>query len=124
MNTGDTAFMLVATAMVMLMTPGLALFYGGMVRSKNVLGTIMQSFICLGIISIIWVIYGYSLAFGPDVGGVIGNLDFFGLKGVGLEPGPYSDSIPHLLFSAFQLMFAVITPALMLARAPTLASPI
>ncbi|MBU0968613.1 MAG: ammonium transporter [Proteobacteria bacterium] len=112
MNTGDTAFMLVATAMVMLMTPGLALFYGGMVRSKNVLSTIMQSFICLGLISIIWVVYGYSLAFGPDVGGVIGNLDFLGMKGVGLEPGPYSATIPHLLFSAFQLMFAVITPAL------------
>ncbi|MCB2183925.1 MAG: ammonium transporter [Desulfobulbaceae bacterium] len=112
MNTGDTAFMLVATAMVMLMTPGLALFYGGMVRSKNVLSTILQSFICLGLISIVWVLYGYSLAFGPDVGGFVGNLDFAGLAGVGLEPGPYSDTIPHLLFSAFQLMFAVITPAL------------
>lgn len=112
MNTGDTAFMLVATAMVMLMTPGLALFYGGMVRSKNVLSTIMQSFICLGVVSIIWVLYGYSMAFGPDVGGFIGNLDFAGLKGVGLDSGPYSDTIPHLLFCAFQLMFAVITPAL------------
>lgn len=112
MNTGDTAFMLVATAMVMLMTPGLALFYGGMVRSKNVLSTIMQSFVCLGIVSIIWVLYGYSLAFGPDVGGIIGNLDFAGLKDVGLTTGPYSDTIPHLLFCAFQLMFAIITPAL------------
>jgi len=112
MNSGDTAFMLVATAMVMLMTPGLALFYGGMVRSKNVLSTLLQSFICLGVVSIIWVLYGYSLAFGPDVGGFIGNLDFAGLAGVGLEPGPYSDTIPHLLFCAFQLMFAVITPAL------------
>ncbi len=112
MDTGDTAFMLVATAMVMLMTPGLALFYGGMVRSKNVLSTLMQSFICLGIVSIIWVLYGYSMAFGPDVGGFVGNLDFAGLKGVGLEPGPYSDTIPHLLFCAFQLMFAVLTPAL------------
>lgn len=112
MNSGDTAFMLVATAMVMLMTPGLALFYGGMVRSKNVLSTLLQSFICLGVISIIWVLYGYSLAFGPDVGGFVGNLDFAGLAGVGLEPGPYSDTIPHLLFCAFQLMFAVITPAL------------
>jgi len=98
--------------MVMLMTPGLALFYGGMVRSKNVLSTLLQSFICLGVVSIIWVLYGYSLAFGPDVGGFIGNLDFAGLAGVGLEPGPYSDTIPHLLFCAFQLMFAVITPAL------------
>ena len=112
MNTGDTAFMLVATAMVMLMTPGLALFYGGMVRSKNVLSTIMQSFICLGIVSVIWVAYGYSLAFGPDVGGLIGNLNWAGLNGVGLGIGPYSDTIPHLLFCAFQLMFAIITPAL------------
>jgi Amt family ammonium transporter len=98
MNSGDTAFMLVATAMVMLMTPGLALFYGGMVRSKNVLSTLLQSFICLGVVTIIWVLYGYSMAFGPDVGGFVGNLDFAGLAGVGLEPGPYSDTIPHLLF--------------------------
>ena len=113
MNSGDTAFMLIATAMVMLMTPGLALFYGGMVRSKNVLSTILQSFICLGIVSIIWVLYGYSLAFGPDVGGFIGNLDYAGLKNVGISPGPGAEStIPHLLFCAFQLMFAVITPAL------------
>ncbi|MBU0484008.1 MAG: ammonium transporter [Proteobacteria bacterium] len=112
MNSGDTAFMLIATAMVMLMTPGLALFYGGMVRSKNVLATIMQSFLCLGIVSILWVAYGYSLAFGPDVKGLIGNLDWAGLKGVGTTIGPYADTIPHLLFCAFQLMFAVITPAL------------
>ncbi|HIJ91566.1 MAG: ammonium transporter [Desulfobulbaceae bacterium] len=112
MDTGDTAFMLIATAMVMLMTPGLALFYGGMVRSKNVLSTVLQSFVCLGIVSIIWVTYGYSLAFGPDVNGMIGNLDWAGLAGVGLEPGKYSATIPHLLFCAFQLMFAVITPAL------------
>jgi len=112
MDTGDTAFVLTATALVMLMTPGLALFYGGMVRAKNVLSTILQSFVCLGIVSIIWVLYGYSLAFGPDVNGFIGNLDFAGLAGVGLEPGPYSATIPHLLFCAFQLMFAVITPAL------------
>jgi ammonium transporter, Amt family len=111
-NTGDTAWMLVATALVMLMTPGLGLFYGGLVRQKNVLGTIMQSFISLGIISIIWVLYGYSLAFGGDVGGLIGNLQWLGLKGVGLDAGPYSDKIPHLLFCAFQLMFAIITPAL------------
>ena len=112
MNSGDTAFMLIATAMVMLMTPGLALFYGGMVRSKNVLGTIMHSFICLGIVSIIWVLYGYTVAFGPDIGGVIGGLKMLGLKGVGLAPGPYADTIPDLLFCAFQLMFAIITPAL------------
>ncbi|HHK60351.1 MAG TPA: ammonium transporter [Desulfobacterales bacterium] len=112
MNTGDTAFMLVATALVMFMTPGLALFYGGMVRAKNVLSTILQSIVCLGVVSIIWVLYGYSLAFGPDVGGLIGNLDWAGFAGVGLTPGPYSDTIPHLLFAAFQMMFAIITPAL------------
>lgn len=112
MNSGDTAFMLVATAMVMLMTPGLALFYSGLVRSKNVLSTTMQSFVCLGMITVIWVLYGYSLAFGPDVGHFVGNLDFAGLKNVGLTPGPYSDTIPELLFCAFQLMFAIITPAL------------
>jgi Amt family ammonium transporter len=112
MNSGDTAFMLVATAMVMLMTPGLALFYGGMVRAKNVLATLMQSFLCLGIVSILWVLFGYSMAFGPDVGGVVGDLSWAGLKGVGTGIGPYSDTIPHLLFAAFQLMFAVITPAL------------
>ncbi len=112
MNTGDTAFMLVSTALVMFMTPGLALFYGGLVRSKNVLATMMQSFICLGIVSLVWVFYGYSLAFGPDVGGVIGNLSYFALRGVTLEPGPYADTIPDLLFVAFQLMFAIITPAL------------
>ncbi|MHB8809496.1 MAG: ammonium transporter [Desulfobulbaceae bacterium] len=112
MNSGDTAFMLVATAMVMFMTPGLALFYGGLVRSKNVLATTMQSFFCLGIISIIWVLYGYSLAFGPDVGGIIGGLDYLGLKGVTTDIGPYSKTIPDLLFCGFQLMFAIITPAL------------
>ena len=112
MNSGDTAFMLIATAMVMVMTPALALFYGGLVRRKNVLATTMQSFVCLGIISILWVVYGYSLAFGPDVGHFIGNLDHVFLKGVGLEPGPYAATIPSLLFCAFQLMFAIITPAL------------
>jgi len=112
MDTGDTAFMLIATAMVMLMTPGLALFYGGLVRSKNVLGTIMHSFICLGIVSIIWVLYGYTIAFGPDIGGVVGGLKMLGLQGVSLKPGPFSDTIPDLLFCAFQLMFAIITPAL------------
>ncbi|MBV5306332.1 MAG: ammonium transporter [Desulfobulbaceae bacterium] len=112
MNSGDTAFVLIATAMVMLMTPGLALFYGGLVRKKNVLATTMQSFITLGIISVMWLAYGYSLAFGPDVGHVIGNLDYAWLKNVGLEPGPYSETIPDLLFCAFQLMFAIITPAL------------
>ncbi len=112
MNTGDIAFMLIATAMVMLMTPGLALFYGGLVRPKNVMGTIMHSIVCLGVVSVIWVFYGYSLSFGPDIGGFIGGLKYIGLQGVGLNPGPYADKIPDLLFCAFQLMFAIITPAL------------
>jgi len=99
MDSGDTAFMLVATAMVMLMTPGLALFYSGFVRSKNVLSTTMQSFVCLGVIIGIWVLYGYSMAFGPDVGHFVGNFDFAGLKNVGLTTGPYSNTIPDLLFS-------------------------
>lgn len=112
-DTGDTSWVLISTALVMLMTPGLALFYGGMVRRKNVLGTIMQSFVALGVITIVWVLYGYSLSFGPDIGHVIGNLDWAGLKGVGLEPNPdYSATIPHQAFMIFQMMFAVITPAL------------
>ena len=112
-DTGDTTWVLISTALVMLMTPGLALFYGGMVRRKNVLGTIMQSFIALGVVTIIWVLYGYSMAFGPDVGHVIGNLDWIGLKGVGLDPNPdYAATIPHQAFMIFQMMFAVITPAL------------
>jgi Amt family ammonium transporter len=97
----------------MLMTPGLALFYGGMVRRKNVLGTVMQSFIALGVISVQWVLFGYSLAFGPDIGHVIGGLQWAGLRGVGLEPNPdYAATVPHQLFMVFQMMFAVITPAL------------
>ncbi len=110
---GDTSWMLISSALVMLMTPGLALFYGGMVRQKNVLGTIMQSFIALGVITIQWVLYGYSLSFGPDIGGVIGSLKWIGLRGVGLDPYPeYSATIPHQAFMIFQMMFAVITPAL------------
>lgn len=113
MNAGDTAFVLMSAALVMLMTPGLALFYGGMVRNKNVLGTIMHSFIILGIITLEWVLWGYSMAFGPDHGGIVGGLDWFGLKGVGMEPSPeYGSTIPHLAFMIFQCMFAVITPAL------------
>jgi Amt family ammonium transporter len=112
-DTGDTAWLLISSALVMLMTPGLALFYGGMVRTKNVLGTIMQSFIALGVISIQWVLYGYSLAFGPDIGHVIGGLKWVGLQGVGLDPFPdYSATVPHQAFMIFQMMFAVITPAL------------
>jgi ammonium transporter, Amt family len=113
MNSGDTAFMLVSAALVMLMTPGLALFYGGMVRSKNVLATIMENFILLGVISVLWAFYGYSLAFGPDVGHFIGNLDWLGLAGVGFEPfKAYSETIPHQTFMIYQAMFAIITPAL------------
>lgn len=109
---GDTAWLLVSTALVMLMTPGLALFYGGMVRSKNILGTIMQSFVALAVVTIVWVLWGYSLAFGTDIGSLIGGLDYIGLNGVGMEPGPYSATVPHYVFMAFQLMFAIITPAL------------
>lgn len=111
-NNGDTAFMLVATALVMFMTPGLAMFYGGLVRAKNVLSTILQSFICLGIVTIIWILFGYSLAFGPDIGGIIGNLDHAFLNNIGLSPRSESETIPGYLFCAFQLMFAIITPAL------------
>src|SRR5437773_730905 len=106
--------MLSATALVLLMTaPGLALFYGGMVRQKNALATLMQSFIIMAIISIQWVLWGYSLAFGPDKGGIIGGLEWIGLRGVGAEPfDAYSKTIPHTVFMLFQLMFAIITPAL------------
>ena len=109
---GNTSWMLISTALVMLMTPGLALFYGGMVRSKNVLGTVMQSFVCLAVVTIVWVLWGYSLAFGSDINSFIGGLDYVGLKGVGMEPGPFNDTIPHYVFMAFQMMFAIITPAL------------
>jgi Amt family ammonium transporter len=111
-DSGDTAWMLVSTALVMLMTPGLAFFYGGMVRKKNVLGTIMQSFVLLCIVSVIWVLWGYTLAFGPDKWGIIGGFDWIGLRGVEQGPAPLAPTIPHLLFMMFQGMFAVITPAL------------
>lgn len=113
MSTGDTAFLLMSAALVMFMTPGLALFYGGMVRKKNVLGTIMQSFIVIALISIEWILWGYSMAFGPDKFGIIGGLEWFGLRGVGLEPHPvYAPTVPHQIFMIYQCMFAVITPAL------------
>ncbi|MEB9671352.1 MULTISPECIES: ammonium transporter [Bacillus cereus group] len=113
MNMGDTVFMFVATVMVMLMTPGLALFYGGMVRSKNVLSTTMHSYSAMAIVSIQWIVIGYSLSFGPDWHGLIGTLDWFGLNGVTYAPNPdYSSTIPHNLFMMFQLMFAILTPAL------------
>jgi Amt family ammonium transporter len=113
-NSGDTAWLLTATALVMVMLPGLALFYGGLVRRKNVLSTIMQSFIVLALVSVVWVLWGYSLAFGPDTGnGLIGNLDFLGFNGVtGAVDERYAPTIPHVLFAGFQLMFAAITPAL------------
>lgn len=112
-NTGDTAWVLMATALVMLMTPGLGLFYGGMVRRKNVLATILQSFILIGIVGVQWVLYGYSLAFGPDKWHFIGSLDWAGLRNVGITPNAtYSATIPHQAFMMFQMMFAVITPAL------------
>jgi ammonium transporter, Amt family len=112
MNTGDTAWVLISTALVMLMTPALGFFYGGMVRKKNLLSTIMFSFAILALISIQWILFGYSLAFGPSVKGIIGNLSWLGLKGVqGINPD-YAPTIPHLAFMAFQMMFAVITPAL------------
>ena len=113
MNTGDTAFLMISAAFVMLMTPGLALFYAGMVRSKNSLGTIMQSFILIAVITLEWILWGYSLSFGPDIGGIIGGLDWFGLRSVGQEPHPvYASTVPHQVFMIYQCMFAVITPAL------------
>src|SRR5512134_3154328 len=106
MNTGDTAWILVSAALVMLMTPGLALFYGGMVRRKNILGTVMQSFIIIGLVSIEWILVGYSMAFGPDRAGIIGDLSWLGLAGVGLEPfKDYAATIPHLAFMIYQMMF-------------------
>jgi Amt family ammonium transporter len=111
-NSGDTAWLLASAALVMLMTPALGFFYGGLVRRKNVLATIMHSFFILCLISVQWVLWGYSLAFGPDHGGLIGGLDWAALKGVGQDPGPYGATVPHLAYMVFQMMFAVITPAL------------
>ena len=112
-DAGDTGWILVSSALVMLMTPSLALFYGGMVRRKNVLSTIMMSFALLGLIGILWVLFGYTLGFGPDIGGVIGKLDWIGLRGVGQEPSStYATTVPHLAFMMFQAMFAIITVAL------------
>ncbi len=112
-NTGDTAWVLISAALVLLMTPALGFFYGGLVRRKNVLATIMHSFFILALISVQWVLWGYTLAFGPDKGGFIGGLDWIGLKGVGAEPNlDYAPTIPHSAFMVFQLAFAVITPAL------------
>lgn len=113
-DTGDTAWLLTSSALVLAMTaPGLAIFYGGMVRRKNALNTMMQCFIILCLVSVQWVLWGYSLAFGPDKGHVIGGFEWLGLSGVGLDPNPdYGATVPHQAFMVFQLMFAVITPAL------------
>ena len=115
-SAGDTAWVLTATALVMLMTPALALFYGGLVRRKNVLSILMQCMFILALVSVTWVLVGYTLAFGKDVNGwgIIGNLDNVGLKGVGTDPGPYAKTIPASLFALFQMMFAIITPALII----------
>ena len=111
-DTGDTAWVLVCAALVMFMTPGLAFFYGGLVRAKHVLGTIMQSFIALAVVTVLWVLVGYSLAFGPDKAGLIGGLDFVGLHNVGAAPSAYAPTIPATAYMVFQMMFAIITPAL------------
>lgn len=112
-DAGDTTWILVSSALVMLMTPGLALFYGGMVRQKNVLSTFMMSFVLLGLVGMLWLLYGYSLSFAPDLGGVIGKLDFIGLMNVGQQPSDvYASTVPHLAFMIFQGMFAIITVAL------------
>lgn len=110
----DTVWVLLASALVMLMTPGLAFFYGGLVRRKNILSILMQCFMILCLISLQWMFFGYSLAFGPDVGGILGNLDWMGLKGVGAAASVYAPKIPHAAFAIFQMMFAVITPALII----------
>ena len=112
MNAGDTGFILICTAFVFFMTPGLAFFYGGLVRRKNVVNTIMACGAIMGLSVVMWTLFGYSLAFGGNHGGIIGDFRWFALNGVGWEPGPYADTIPHLVFVAFQMMFAMITPAL------------
>ncbi|MFA5974696.1 MAG: ammonium transporter [Elusimicrobiota bacterium] len=114
-DTGDTAWIMISSALVFFMMPGLAFFYGGLVRKKNVLSILMQCFVTICLISLQWFLFGYSLTFGPDVNGVIGNFAWAGLRGVGLEPFPaYAPTIPHQAFMLYQAMFAVITPALIL----------
>jgi len=112
MNAGDTGFMLICTAFVFFMTPGLAFFYGGLVRRKNVVNTMMACTMIMGLATVMWALFGYSLAFGGNHGGIIGDFRWIALNGVGMDPGPYADTIPHLVFCAFQMMFAIITPAL------------
>jgi len=112
LNSGDISWMLTSSALVLLMTPGLAFFYGGLVKRKNVVNTMMSSIMLMGLASILWVLVGYSLAFSGDTGGIIGNLNWFGLSGVDAAPGPFAPTIPNLCFAIFQMMFAIITPAL------------
>lgn len=112
MDTGNTGFMMLCTALVFIMTPGLAFFYGGLVRRKNVCSTMMACVAIMGLSVVMWTLFGYSLAFGGNHGGIIGDFRWTALNGVGWEAGPYSDTIPHLVFAAFQMMFAMITPAL------------
>ena len=111
-DSGDTGFMIICTALVLLMTPGLAFFYGGMVRRKNVVNTMMTSIFVIGIAMVMWILFGSSLVFGNDHLGIIGDLSFLGLSNVGTTPGNYASTIPDLGFAAFQMMFAIITPAL------------
>lgn len=112
MNSGDTGFILICSALVFFMTPGLAFFYGGLVRRKNVVNTMMAIVMIMGLATVMWALFGYSLAFGGNHGGIIGDFRWFGLEGIGWNVGPYADSIPNLVFCAFQMMFAIITPAL------------
>src|SRR5213593_4162047 len=112
LSAGDTAWVLASAALVMFMTPGLAFFYGGLVRAKNVLGTVMQSFVALGLVTVLWALVGYTLAFGPDKARLIGGLDFAGLAGVGAKPSVFAPTVPATAYMMFQLMFAIITPAL------------
>ena len=112
MNSGDTGFILICSALVFFMTPGLAFFYAGLVRRKNVVNTMMAIVMIMGLATVMWALFGYSLAFGGNHGGIIGDFRWFGLEGIGWNVGPYADSIPNLVFCAFQMMFAIITPAL------------
>ena len=114
LNTGDTAFLMMCTAMVWLMTPALAFFYGGLVRKTDILTIMFQTFVCVGLVAVIWVLGGFSLAFGPDIGQIIGNpLTFFGMRGVGgAANARYAPTVPFVVFFAYQMMFAIIAPAL------------
>ena len=112
MSSGDTAFVMICAAFVFIMTPGLAFFYGGLVRRKNVVNTMMACVAIMGLSVVMWCLFGYSLSFGGNHAGIIGDFRWFGLRDVGMEAGPYADSIPHLVFCGFQMMFAMITPAL------------